>query len=579
MSIRQIIAIGLFLCIWGQAHAAINAHLSRTSVVLGSTVNLVIKATEGDEIGQPDFSPLQQHFRVIGQSSSSHFSFVNGHSSSSKTLTVRLYPKAPGTFTIPSLSTSSGNTPALSLTVTSQPTTNAAAASRHFFVLTSVSPNPLYVGQQAMVTVKLFYDGRLRSGNITPLQLKGASVQPLGDAKKYQATRNGKRYNVYEKRYAIFPSQPGELTIPAMVFQGKVQVPGRQQRQFSFFNMPFSVGFGRTKPVTAASQPVSVTVKPKPAGWQGKWLPASKLTLRLSGVPDTKTLQMGTPINLTLSLSAQGLSPTALPTLSLPDMPNAAVYGDKPNTHSSHKNGIVQSSKTRSFAVLPKHPGKLVLPATRLDWFNTRTGKKETITLPSYTFQVMPAGNTATGSGITSRPINNAANSAADQVTVPATNINQTPTWLNWRNAFFASLILWVLLVLGLLINRFRQPRHTSPSSAAPSRRKAPPAGRKQFLQHLKQKDDVLLDSLLAWAQRENAKISTLAVLKQQLDPEQTRLVEQLEAWRYGRGGFPDQANTAFRSGLKWRSANGVQAKESTLFPSLYPDKKAEQDD
>ena len=321
------------LCCLCQAQADISASLDRSQVAMGETVTLTLSATDGDSIGQPDLSVLSPDFRVLSQSSSSNIRIVNGHMDSSKTLAIRLLPKRIGTLTIPALTTASGSTQPLQLTVSNSSATNGNAyrntgqqanANRDLFVAVDVSPKQVYVGQQVTVKVKLYYAVNLNGGSLDPLSVTGASVQPLGKEQKFSANLHGRNYQVYEQDYALFPSSSGTLTLPSIAFQGQVLTAGSSN--FFGMNVP---GFGMPTPVTAASDPVTLSVKPIPADWKGLWLPAHKINLGASGIPADNTLTVGVPLNLHLSISALGLPASSLPDLSLPDIDNASTYADK----------------------------------------------------------------------------------------------------------------------------------------------------------------------------------------------------------------------------------------------------------
>ena len=56
-------------------------------------------------------------------------------------------------------------------------------------------------------------------------KVSGASLIPLGED-DYQANREGEPHEVYERRYALFPTQAGTLTIEPLVADAWVGGPG-----------------------------------------------------------------------------------------------------------------------------------------------------------------------------------------------------------------------------------------------------------------------------------------------------------------------------------------------------------------
>src|SRR5690606_25872850 len=103
----------------------------------------------------------------------------------------------------------------------------------------------------ATVTLKLYYAINIDNGSLDNLSVSNATVQPLGKPQRFNANRNGRAYQVYEQQYALFPSDSGKLSIPAVTFQGQVLTSATT----NFFGMQVP-GFGTPTPVTAASNPL-----------------------------------------------------------------------------------------------------------------------------------------------------------------------------------------------------------------------------------------------------------------------------------------------------------------------------------
>lgn len=562
----------LCLCLFTSlAQAAISARLDRDQLALGETVTLTLEATGGDSLGQPDLAPLAADFRVLGQSSSSNIQIINGRISASKKLNITLLPKHTGTLAIPTLKTADGNTPALTLDVgnsNSGSTAQTQAANRDLFLEMTAAPKRVLVGQQATLTVRIYYAINLDSGGLDNLAAPGASVQPLGKPHQYDTQMNGQSYRVYEQKFAVFPSDAGKLVIPPANFQGQAIT----QNSANIWGMPMP-GFGVATPVVAASNPVTLTVDAIPADWKGMWLPARNVTLKAEGLPDDTTLTAGTPVNLRLTLAAVGLPATALPDPTLPDLDNASVYADKANSEAGQAGDLLRGSKTRSFAILPQHPGKLVIPAIELPWFNTATGKREVLSIPARTFTVVA------GSGITTgQPQNQPAALAADTdptapLPTPASASTPAPEHgvaSGWRTAFLASLGLWLLTVPLLLWRWRRRPANTD-ATPAPVASKTTGHPRRRFLDALERQAPDTLNRLLAWAAAERGGITSLATLKTALVATQAEAVARLEHWRYGQGGFPVEAASTFKPGLQWCDA-GPSTPTAAPLPPLYPE-------
>lgn len=545
---------GLLVCLLtlGQtALAAVSADVDRTSVSLGETFSLILTATDGDSLGQPDLSQLEPNFSVLGQSSSQNIQIQNFKKISTQRLTIRLLAQKPGNHTIPALKTASGSTQPISISVKNPADNPQQAGQSNLFMTTEVTPATVYVGQQATLNVKLFYDTDLNSGNIDPPKLDDVNLQTLGDAQQYSAQINGRTYRVYQQNFAFFPSQAGKLDIPPVIFRGQ-----KVEQSYDNFFGGFSGFASNVVPVTSASPSTTITVKNIPDNWTGMWLPAHKVTLTQSGIPGNLQATVGTPINLNLSLSAMGLTANSLPDLSLPDIDGASVYADKDNSQTSLSGDLLKGTKEKRFAILPQQTGKLTIPAIKLAWFNTATGKKNIAELPEQTITVLPAVDSSPDEHQEAEPL------VVEPEKVPHQTITEPTQRSHWKVAFFASLLLWLGLIVVLLKVRRSTQRTTNTKTIKPDT-----AFKKTFLSKLKQQDKSLLSDLLKWAQTERANIKTLTQLKQALNEEQAQLITQLEAWCYSKGTFTDSAHRVFKSGLSWKT----EAFNTNPVKPLYP--------
>jgi len=375
----------IVLLLWGSvANASVLASLDRTTVAAGESVELTLSVTGED--GDPDLAPLQRDFELLSRSQSSQFSFMNGHSSSKKTWTLTLMPRHSGVVTIPSIAVGKGVSNPLHLTVTaagSAPAPGSAAAppDQNLFIEASILPNKGRVQQQLIYTVKLFRAVNLTQAQLGQPKVDHAVVVNLGNDRNYETVRNGRRFIVTERNYAIFPQQRGTLTIAPIRFDGKVMGGGSM---FDPFNR-----MGRV--VRRFSNPVTVAVEGIAAAWQGgNWLPATAVTL-------TQTLsdgpyKVGEPITRKLALRATGLTAAQLaPILDgvLPD--GIKRYPDQPQTSDSKSAAGVVALRSEKVALIPLHGGNFILPGVDVAWWNTKTGKMELASIPPRTIRVAAA--------------------------------------------------------------------------------------------------------------------------------------------------------------------------------------------
>jgi hypothetical protein len=435
--------------------ADVRARLDRDKVYVGDPVTLVI-VRSGSSSGEPDLSPLNKDFRVLGTGTSTQFSFINGRSSNSTTWTVQLGPLQQGKLRIPPIQVGAEQTAALELEVTEIPEQLAAQQSEHLFLEAEADTGDhAYVQQQIPYTLRLYHDEPLVSGDLRPPQVRGALIRQLGDERRYTVTRNKRRYQVVERRYTISPEKSGELRIPPATFSGQLstaqQGPGRSSplnslRQQFFRNSPFGSGGSA---VRVSSKAITIDVLPRPAAAGSSWLPAENLELHDSWASDPPEFRAGEPVSRTISLRATGLSGTQIPALEIASPEQTRVYPETP-VNDSHTDGDkVYAVSRQTFTYIPGQAGELTIPAVELRWWNTRSDEQATARLPQWVVKVEP-GTTGTPSRT------NAAPARDRPPAVPAERIRPDPQqpdegWFEPIKAFPWHWMLLALLAVAVL--------------------------------------------------------------------------------------------------------------------------------
>ena len=229
------------------AHAAtVQASLDRNQVQLGDTVTLNLRVEGGGLAQAPDLSALAGDFEVLGSSSNTSVSIVNGRRSAQLTVGIALRPRRVGQLVIPPLDFAGSRTPPLTLAVTQPDPAAAANSGKPAFLEASATPSHVRVGQQLLFTVRLYLAGTLSGGSLSEPKLPGIDARRLGDDLDYDVVRGGRAYHVIERRYALIPQQPGTIQLPSVGFQGELIDPSDPD---SFFAMG--------SPTSAASPPLA----------------------------------------------------------------------------------------------------------------------------------------------------------------------------------------------------------------------------------------------------------------------------------------------------------------------------------
>jgi hypothetical protein len=449
--LQVILALAAILLLVGSpAHAAgVMAKLDRNSAVVGETVTLVLETDDTNQSLDTDFSVLNADFDILNRRSETQMSFVNGAQTASVRLVITLEPKHEGALPIPAMKFPGGvSSNPLVLKVTAAPAL-APGEAEPVFIEVSVEPDtgPYYVLSQISLTVRIFYQANLTEAAINPPSPAQASVRLL-DEIPYQSDRNGERYRVLERRYAIFPERSGALTVPPMQLSGRlIERPSDRLWQPTV----------RGRRVQVESEPVTLEISPKPASYTGDfWLPARRITISQQ-ISDNENLHVGEPITRTVIVDAVGLEENMLEEPVWPEMDEARIYPDQPQGISRDDGEWVLGHKEFRYAIVPEQAGDLRLPALRLDWWDTVRNEQRTEMLPGHTVKVLPSElNTSV-----SVPPQGVADTPAAVPGAPGRITPVDGSAMLWKSGTAVFAALWLLT----LVLYFRR----SASSAAPA--------------------------------------------------------------------------------------------------------------
>ena len=376
--------LAMVLLLWySMAQAAgVTAKLDRSSAVVGETVTLVLETSDTNQSLDADFSVLQTDFDVLNRRSETQMSFVNGSQTASVRLVITLEPKREGNLLIPALKFPGASSNPLVLKVSAAPTL-APGAAEPVFIEVTVQPEegPYYVLSQISLMVRIFYQANLTEAAINPPAPAQASVRLL-DEVPYQSDRNGERYRVLERRYAIFPERSGTLTIPAMQLSGRlIERPSDRLWQPTV----------RGRRVQVESDPLTLEISPRPASFTGDfWLPARRITLSQQ-ISDNEKTHVGEPSTRTVLVDALGLEENMLEEPVWPEVAAARIYPDQPQGITRDDGEWVLGHKEFRYAIVPEQAGEMVLPEIRLDWWDTVTHQQRTAVLPEHRVNVLPS--------------------------------------------------------------------------------------------------------------------------------------------------------------------------------------------
>lgn len=367
--------------------ANITSKLDVNPVLVNDIFHLTYTAS-GSVDDEPDFSPIEIDFELLGTQQSSNMSMINGSITRSKTWTLTLVAKATGIFTIPAISFGSDQAPKVNIVVKDVPVSNSATPNQNFILELESSQQSGFIQQQFIITVKLFVAQNINSYQFSDLTTSNPDtlILPLGKEQQYKTYKGTKQYIIVEKKFAVFPQKSGTLTINPFV--AAIGVPS-QSTNNRFYD-PFNT---RTTSKRLHSKSIRLDIKGIPPQYKNStWLPSSSIKL-IEEWPKNKKFIAGEPITRTLTLMANGLSSSQLPEIAQPSIEGLKQYPDKPESQEQLKTDGLVASRKQKLALIPTKAGTYTLPSISIPWWNTTTNKIETAYVAERTFSVLPALN------------------------------------------------------------------------------------------------------------------------------------------------------------------------------------------
>ena len=365
--------------------AEIRTEVSRNPVGLNESFQIIFETEEAPD-APPDFSPLYDNFDILDQGKSQNIRMINGQFSQQIRWTLTVMAKRAGDLEIPAITFGGRQSASRTLKVFDAPPPQPGQqpAGEEVFVEMVAEPTSLYVQQQALLKVRLLRTVDITNATLSapqPVDPAAAVVKKIGQDQEYDTTVNGRRYRVTERRYVLYPQNPGTLEIPPVVFQGEVLRPDPGNLP------PFGGLFRRGQMQRRPSNPLQLEVRP-PASAVTPWLPTPNLQLVEAWPGGEPKFRVGEPVTRTLMLLADGLTAAQLPPLDTKLPPGLNYYPDKPSLNDRENPDGITGVREERIAIVPTREGEFTLPAIKVQWWNTEKGTLEKARIEGRTIQV-----------------------------------------------------------------------------------------------------------------------------------------------------------------------------------------------
>jgi hypothetical protein len=358
----------------------IEVSVDRSELARGETLIFTIRVFDQRQGMQLDLTPLTENFDVLGTRTSSQIRSINGVVEAWTDYIITLFPLNEGELNIPALSINNAITDAITIVVVNEgPRSNQS--SEELFLEIEVNKDSVYVQEQLLFTVRLFYTiNGIRNPQFTELEMPDTVIQLIGSPNQYEKLIDGVRYGVYEKRYVIFPQRSGTLEIPDILFRGEVT---DGSSNFVFRNL-------NTRRVTAFIEGIDIAIKERPLVTQNSrfWLPVANLSLQEQWSSDLDNLQVGDTLIRTITMVADGLDGAVLPPFSAAEIDGANLYPDPPTIERTFVDGSIVGTRVESTSIVATDSGIIEIPQISIPWWNIDTDQLDATVVPATRLEI-----------------------------------------------------------------------------------------------------------------------------------------------------------------------------------------------
>ena len=463
---------------FAQSQDIVKAEVDRTN--LSTDEVLVLTVSVDTSYGSPSRPqlPALDEFELLGSSSGTQISIINGNVSQQATFNYRLHPIQSGDLVIdPVMVTIGGITyhtepiqvnvtqgngqvqsapqpsqtlpgfpsipgfpnfpsipgfPSLpgSLSAPSAPQdivlpmdpaeAPAALIGRDFFVEAVIDNPTPYVGEQIIYTFRFYRSEELLDQpSYEEPAFTGFWSHPETVQNELSLRAGGKTYRVTELQTVLFPTVLGEITIePAQL------------------SVPSSIF---TRGGTMTTEPVLIQVQPLPAG-APEGFNGAVGKFNMQAEVDTNETKVNDAVNFTLEVSGQG-NIENIPDPIWYETPEWRNFDQGSTTDSVFENGVLSGTRTFKHTLVPTQAGLITIPAINYSYFDPQISSYQTVSTQEFQINIAPDQNAYAPVQPVSDNENKLTNldtvilkplKTADEVYSGKMHIQQFAYWLLW---------------------------------------------------------------------------------------------------------------------------------------------------
>lgn len=568
-------------CLSVQAETKLSASVDRNKVYEHDTINLTITGEVAmefsfggimnfgrNQLDAPDMEALLNDFDILDQSQNYSMRSINGESKTQITWNYSIAPKRTGTLTIPAITYQGGSSQPISIEVNAGNAPRNADTPPLVFIEAEVDKQSAYVQEQVAYTLRLYSADHLATGDLSEPAPNDAIVESIGDTQKYYRMAYNQRYEVRERKYLLFPQKSGQLTIEPQSFNGML-INTRTRNRIR---------------VREVSEAITLDIKPPPASYSGDiWLPATSFEMKERWDKEPYDLKVGDSVTRTLEISALGLLGSALPPLTLGDIPGLKIYPDQPLVESFEHDSGARSLRQETSALVAINATDVNLPEIRIPWWDTVNDVERIAIIPARPFKIAPnpdqplaappaVSSSNQQSTLPAEPLPEVANFDTSttssgvkpeqgEAVIPA--VNNQP----WYLVITLLIIGWISTTWLLLKRQQRLMSQTTMNENQPAQ-----SHYEALIKAIKSENPELPKYLVNWANEEVGNISNISDLKK-LDHSMFEIAKDIETQLYspnGNGTINVDKATLLKQ-IKTLHKVDKQKQKSDALQPMYP--------
>lgn len=449
---------------------------------------------------------------LMGPSTSSQSSFqmVNGHTSSSSSITYTyiICANKAGTYSIPAAHISVGGKTIAS----NQLRIKVSGASRQgaqgqqgqgegglrpagsrisgsdLFIKVSANKRRVHEQEPILLTYKVYTLVDLTSLKGNMPDLKGFHTQEvqLPQQKSYKIeTVNGRPYRtVTWSQYVMFPQITGKLEIPSITFDGIVIQQNRDVDPFEAF---FNGGSGYVevkKKIKAPGLTIQVDPLPvRPAGFSG-----GVGSFTISAQLNKTDIKANNPVTMRVIVSGRGnLKLIKKPEVKFPK--DFDTYDAKVTDKTKLTSNGVEGNMVYDFLAVPRNQGKYEIPPIEFVYYDTEANAYKTVKTQAFTLNVAKGSGSASVSDYTGDAADDQLNKDIRGIKTGDADVHDIGDF------FFGSTAYWVAMCVlaAIFVSLFVVFRHRAIANANIDRMRGKKAN-KVATKRLKKANRLMLD-------------------------------------------------------------------------------------